>query len=153
MRVGRKGFSLIELLIVMTLMGIMGMYAYPKLRGTTTSWSTRSARQQVTSMLIVARAAAVQNGSEARFIRSGNVVRVAVDSSGTYVTLASRDLYREHGVTFTTSGAARDTIRFDPRGVAIGLTGAAIFKFTNATVKDSICVSKLGKVARTGCTA
>ena len=151
MRARRTGFTLVELLIVMTLMGIMGMYAYPKLRGTTTSWSTRAARQQVTSMLIVARAASVQNGAEARFIRSGNVARVVVDSSGTYVTLASRDLYREHGVTFTTGGTARDTVRFDPRGVAIGLTGAAIFKFTNATVRDSICVTKLGKVARTGC--
>ena len=151
MRARRTGFTLVELLIVMTIMGIMGMYAYPKLRSATTSYSTRNARQQVTSMIIVARAAAVQNGSEARFIRSGNVARVVVDSSGTFVTLASRDLNREHGVTFTTSGTARDTIRFDPRGVAIGLTGAAIFKFTNSTVKDSICVSKLGKVARTGC--
>lgn len=153
MRARRSGFTLIELLIVMTLMGIMGMFAYPKLRGTTTSWSTRSARQQVTSMLIVARAAAVQNGSEARFIRNGNVVRVTVDSSGTYVTLAARNLYTEHGVTLSTGGAARDTVRFDPRGIAIGLTGVAMFKFTNATVKDSICVSKLGKVARTGCSA
>ena len=105
----------------------------------------------ISPLLIVARASAIQNGSEARFIRSGNVVRVTVDSSGTSVTLISRDLYREHGVTFTTGGAARDTVRFDPRGVAIGLTGAAIFKFTNATVKDSICVTKLGKVSRTGC--
>ena len=153
MRGRRSGFTLVELLIVMSLMGIMGMFAYPKLRRSTTSWSTRSARQQVTSMLIVARAAAVQNGSEARFIRSGNVARVIVDSSGTFVTLAARDLYRDHGVTFTTGGVARDTVRFDPRGVAIGLTGAAMFKFTNATVKDSICVSKLGKVARLGCTA
>ena len=151
MRAKRRGFTLVELLIVMTIMGIMGMYAYPKLRNSSTSWSTRNARQQVAAMIIVARAAAVQNGAEARFIRSGNIARVVVDSSGTFVTLASRDLNREHGVTFATSGVARDTIRFDPRGVAIGLTGAAIFKFTNSTVKDSICVTKLGKVARTGC--
>ena len=111
MRARRMGFSLIELLIVMTIMGIMGMYAYPKMRGTTASWSTRSARQQVTSMIIVARAAAVQNGSEARFIRSGNVARVTVDSNGTYVTLASRDLYRDHGVTFTTGGTARAKVQ------------------------------------------
>ena len=153
MRARRTGFTLVELLIVMTLMGIMGMYAYPKLNGSTNGWSARAARQKVTSMIIVARAAAVQNGSEARFIRSGNVVRVAVDSSGTYVTLISRDLGSEHGVTVATGGTPRDTIRFDPRGVAIGLTGAAVFKFTKSTVKDSVCVSKLGKVARTGCTA
>jgi hypothetical protein len=116
--------------------------------------SVRSARQQTAEMLVIARSAAVQNGSEARFIRAGNVVRVTVDSNGTFVTLSVRDLYTEHGVTVAVGGAApRDTVRFDPRGLAIGLTGAATIKFTNSAATDSICVSKLGKVARMGCTA
>jgi prepilin-type N-terminal cleavage/methylation domain-containing protein len=154
MRRNPSGFTLVELLIVITIMGLMGMFVYPKLRGTTTSLSVRNARQQVLTMLVVARAASVQNGSEARFIRSGNVARVVVDSSGTFVTLLSRDLYQEHGVTLANGGAApRDTIRFDSRGMGIGLAGAATFKFTNSTVRDSICVSKYGKVARTGCSA
>lgn len=154
MRASRSGFTLVELLIVITLMGIMGTFAYPRLRGSTSSWSVRSARQQTMEMLVVARSAAVQNGADARFIRSGNVVRVIVDSSGTFVTLASRDLNKEHGVTVTVGGAApRDTVRYDARGLAIGLTGAETITFTKATVTDSICVSKLGKVARMGCTA
>lgn len=153
MRRNTSGFTLVELLIVVIIMGLMGMFAYPKLRGTTTSLSVRNARQQVQTMLVVARAASVQNGSEARFIRSGSTARVMVDSSGTFVTLLSRNLYTEQGVTLTTGGTPRDTIRFDSRGMGIGLAGVAIFKFTNSTVKDSICVSKYGKVARTGCTA
>ena len=149
----RSGFTLVELLIVITVMGLMGTFAYPKLRGTTTGLSVRNARQQVLTMLVTARAASVQNGAEARFIRSGNIVRVVVDSSGTFVTILSRNLDTEHGVSLATGGAApRDTIRFDSRGIAIGLAGAATYKFTKSTVTDSICVSKLGKVARTGCT-
>ena len=154
MRRNRTGFTLVELIIVITIMGMMGMFAYPKLRGSTASWSVRAARQKTTEMLVVARSAAVQNGSEARFIRSGNLVRVVVDSSGTFVTLISRDLYNDNGVTVAVGGSApRDTVRFDPRGLAIGLTGSATIKFTNSTVTESVCVSKLGKVARTGCTA
>ena len=154
MRAHRSGFTLVELLIVIVVMGVLATFALPRLRGTTTALSVRSARQQTTEMLIVARAAAVQNGSEARFIRSGNVVRVIVDSSGTYVTLSARDLYQEHGVTVAVGGAApRDTVRFGARGLSIGSTGAQTITFTNSTVTDSICVSKLGKVARTGCTA
>lgn len=154
MRAKRSGFSLLELLIVIIVMGMLSMFAYPRLRGSTTGLSVRSARQQTTEMLVIARAAAVQNGSEARFIRAGNLIRVLVDSNGTFVTLSARDLYTEHGVTVAVGGAApRDTVRFDPRGLAIGLSGAATITFTNATVTDSICVSKFGKVARTGCTA
>jgi hypothetical protein len=79
---------------------------------------------------------------------------VTVDSNGTFVTLSVRDLYTEHGVTVAVGGAApRDTVRFDSRGLAIGLAGAATITFTNSTATDSICVSKLGKVARIGCTA
>jgi prepilin-type N-terminal cleavage/methylation domain-containing protein len=153
MRANRSGFTLLELLIVIIVIGLLSGFAYPRLRGSTTGLSVRSARQQTTELLVIARAAAVQNGSEARFIRAGNVVRAVVDSNGTFVTLSVRDLYTEHGVTVAVGGAApRDTVRFDPRGLAIGLAGASTIKFTNATVTDSICVSKLGKVARTGCT-
>lgn len=154
MRAHRSGFTLLELLIVIIVMGMLGMFAYPRLRGSTTGIQVRSARQQTQEMLVVARAAAVQNGSEARFIRAGNVVRVTVDSSGTFVTLTTRDLYTEHGVSVEVGGAApRDTVRFDSRGLAIGLTGASTIRFTKSTTRDSVCVSKMGKVARTGCTA
>lgn len=154
MRPTRSGFTLVELMIVVSLMGIMTMFAYPKLRGSTSSLAVRSARQQAAEMLIIARAAAVQNGSDARFIRSGNVLRVIVDSSGTFVTLSARDLYTQHGVTVAVAGTTpHDTVRFDARGQAIGLTSAETIRFTNAAAKDSLCVSKLGKVARSGCTA
>ena len=125
----RSGFTLVELLLVITIMGLLGTVAYPRLRGTTTGLSVRNARQQVLTMLVTARAASVQNGAEARFIRSGNVVRVTVDSSGTFVTLISRDLYTEQGVSVATGGAApRDTVRFDSRGMAIGLSSSTIVK-------------------------
>ena len=152
MRASRSGFTLIEMLIVVSLMGLMGMFALPRLRGSTNSMSVRSARQQTAEMLIVARASAVRSGADSRFIRSGNVVRVVVDSSGTLVTIAARDLYTSLGVTLAVGGTApRDTFRFSPRGQAIGLTGPATLRFTSGSSHDSVCVSKLGKVARAGC--
>ena len=151
MRASRSGFTLVELLIVVSLMGIMGMFAYPRLRGSTTSWSVRSARQQTTEMLVVARSAAVQNGADARFIRSGNVVRVVIDSSGTWVTLASKNLDTEYGVAYGVSSGGRDTVRYDARGIAIGLSGAQWLRFSKDTKVDSVCVSRMGKVAPRSC--
>jgi prepilin-type N-terminal cleavage/methylation domain-containing protein len=152
MRASRSGFTLIEMLIVVSLMGLMGMLAFPRMHAATNSMSVRSARQQAAEMLIVARGSAVRSGADSRFIRSGNVLRVIVDSSGTFVTVAARDLYTSLGVTVEVGGTApRDTVRFSPRGQAIGLTGPATIRFTNGSSHDSVCVSKLGKVARAGC--
>ena len=148
----RSGFTLVEMLLVVVLLGLVGAIAYPRLKGPAAKLSVRSARQQASEMLVVARSAAVQSGAETRFIRSGNVLRTVMDSSGTWITLAARDLYEVHGVTVTLGGTLpKDTIRFDARGVAIGLTAAQTMKFTNSTAADSICVTRVGKVARGGC--
>lgn len=148
----RSGFTLVEMLIVVVLLGLMSAIAYPRLKGPAAKLSVRSARQQASEMLVVARTAAVQSGAETRFIRSGNVLRTVMDSSGTWITLAARDLYSMHGVTVAVTGTLpKDTIRFDARGVAIGLTASETLKFTNATAADSVCVTRVGKVARGGC--
>jgi prepilin-type N-terminal cleavage/methylation domain-containing protein len=148
----RLGFTLIEMLLVVVFLGLLSMIAYPRLKGPAASLSVSTARQQATEMLLVARTTAVQAGAETRFIRSGNVVRAVMDSSGSWVTLAARDLYADEGVTLASSGSApHDTVRFDARGVAIGLTASQSLKFTNLTAVDSICVTRVGKVTRGGC--
>lgn len=148
----RQGFTLIEMLLVVVFLGVLSAIAYPRLKGPAASLSVSSARQQTSEMLIVARTSAAQTGAETRFIRNGNIVRVVMDSSGTWITVAARDLYTAHGVTVAVSGTApKDTIRFDARGVAIGLSAAETFKFTNAAAVDSVCVTRVGKVARGGC--
>ena len=55
-------------------------------------------------------------------------------------------------VTVAISGTApKDTIRFDARGIAIGLTASETIKFINLTAVDSVCVTRVGKVTRGGC--
>ncbi|HEX8849794.1 MAG TPA: GspH/FimT family pseudopilin [Gemmatimonadaceae bacterium] len=148
----RTGFTLVEMLLVVVFLGLMGAIAYPRLKGPAAGLSVRAALQQTSEMLVVARTAAVQSGSETRFIRNGNVLRTVMDSSGTWITLTARDLYALHGVTLTMSGTLpKDTIRFDARGVAIGLTASQTIRFTNSNAVDSVCVTRVGKVTRGGC--
>lgn len=147
----RGGFTLLDLVLSITVMGLVGAIAFPRMRGPITSLQVRAARQSMSQMIVVARAAAIQSGTEARFVRSGNATRVVVDSSGVFMTLTAKDLATEYGVALSVSTGGRDTLRFDPRGVAIGLNGAQWFRFTRDATVDSVCVSRFGKVMLKGC--
>lgn len=146
----RAGYTLTEMVTVLVMVAIFMALTAPKLRGVTAASGLRSARQQTAVYLAQARAAAVQRGREARFVRSGNVVQVTVDSSGTQVLVGRpHDLYREHGVSL---GATSDVIAFDPRGFAIGTGSMQRVWMTRGSGRDSVCITKFGKVITQGCT-
>jgi hypothetical protein len=75
-------------------------------------------------------------------------------SNGTRLSLGSAEhLDKTEGVVITRgTGVARDLIAFDSRGLSlIGTvtTPGYVFVVTRNNVKDSICVSRLGLIART----
>ena len=147
----RRGFTLLDMVLTIAITGIVGAMALPRLKAPAAGLQVRSAKLATSQMIVVARSAAIQSGSEARFIRSGNVVRVVIDSSGTWVTLASKNLDTEYGVAYGVSSGGRDTVRYDARGIAIGLSGAQWLRFSKDTKVDSVCVSRMGKVAPRSC--
>lgn len=145
----RAGYTLTEMVTVMVMVAVLTALTAPKLHGVTSSAGLHAARQQTAVYMAQARAVAVQRGREARFVRAGNVIKVTVDSSGTQVIVAAAyDLYREHGVTLS---ASRDSIQFDPRGFAIGLSSTEQVHLTRAGLRDSVCVTKFGKLIPQGC--
>lgn len=155
MRDRRAGFTIPELLIVVILMGILTSLALPSIRHTTGRMKVRAARQQATSLLVLARAASVQRSAESRFVRTANSMKVLVDSNGTFVVFAgTRDMGRTLNVAVQGFGSlAGDTLRFDPRGAAIAQSSSGKLRFTLDGWTDSVCVSRLGKVGvRGGCT-
>lgn len=148
----RAGYTFIEMMTVMVIFGVVTGLSIPRLQGATAAAGMRSARLQVSSYLAQARALSLQRGRETRFIRTGNAIRVVVDSSGTYVTYArSHDLYGEHRTSLSSSGITADTIRFDARGFSVGASGLRKIYLTRAGQSDSVCVTKLGKVIQSGC--
>ncbi|PYP63613.1 MAG: hypothetical protein DMD26_14330 [Gemmatimonadetes bacterium] len=146
----RSGYTLTEMIVVLIIVGVVTSLSIPRLHGATSSAGLRSARQQTAVYLAQAHALAVQRGKEARFVRSGNLVTVTVDSSGTQVVYSrTHDLQREHGVAIPT--ASLDTIKFDSRGFAIGAGTVEKVVLTRDGMRDSVCVSKFGKVITRGC--
>jgi prepilin-type N-terminal cleavage/methylation domain-containing protein len=97
----RNGFTLIEMMIVIVIMGIMLAMAMPKLHDWSSSADARGARTAATTLLAKARAAAIQNNqvTTASFNgTSGAVVTVATNDTLQQVAMGS-----EYGITMTMS--------------------------------------------------
>jgi len=146
----RTGYTLTEMMVVLIMIGVVTALSIPRLHGASSSAGLRSARQQTASYLAQAHSLAIQRGKEAWFNRSGDVITVTVDSSGTQVIYGrAHDLSKEHGVTIPTT--SHDIIKFDSRGYAIGAGTTEKVVLTRDGMRDSVCVSKLGKVITRGC--
>ena len=146
----RAGFSLIETMVVLVIMGIAMAISLPKFAAMRDRMSVRSAKQQFASYLATARAAAIRQGQSGQFHANNNTIWSNVnqpDGSNINVSRAV-SLKTARGVTVTLNGSApsQDSIQFDSRGLSI-TGGAHTYLFTRNGFKDSICVSRLGLIA------
>jgi prepilin-type N-terminal cleavage/methylation domain-containing protein len=143
----RSGFSAIELIVVMTIVGVIATVALPRGRDTYARTQVRSAKQEVAVTLVRARAAAIQNGRAARFVRQGNTVSVVLESAGQLVPVGpANDLGQDYGVSLA---MAQNEIRFDPRGFAFGIDPAAGYqsiRVSRGALTDSVCVTRFGRI-------
>ena len=144
----RSGFTFVEMLIVMIVMGVVMALAVPKFNALRNSGKLGSAKVHIMSSLTTARAAAIQNGRRARWAVSGNsVVVTADDGAGNFVNVSPpADFATQYNVTLR---ASDPTIEFDGRGLAsLASTGKI---YVVGTTTDSVCVTRLGVVLRNGC--
>ena len=154
-RGGRAGFTIMEMMVVVLVIGIMTGLMVKPIAGAFAQSSRRSATREVASYLFRARGIAVQQSRASELVRTGNVIKIRVDSSGTKVTLGqTRDLNQIYGVTLTTTppsgGLPVDTIRFDTRGLTAIATNLPKFIITRSGA-DTLCVTGMGRVSSRGC--
>jgi prepilin-type N-terminal cleavage/methylation domain-containing protein len=147
-RAMRRGVTLTEMMIVLVLLGILAAIAFPGFARGSERSNVRTSKQRIASYLAVTRAAAIQRGRVARFVRTGNTIKVLVDSANTQGVFAPVIDLAEQGVTFTPT---RDTISFDPRGLAFGFTGTAHLVVQKGSSRDSVCVMGMGRISTAGC--
>ena len=143
----RKGFTLMEIITVMVIMGIVMMMALPKYGHMNDRNAMRSAKDGLSARISAARAASVASGKPATFSIIGDTMRVTLTSNGITTTKgADINLFQQFGVSMTSGNA---NVKFDGRGMANQT--ALVLKFARSNLSDSLCISKLGLINRHGC--
>ena len=148
------GFTLIELVVVVVLVGLIAAVAFPAIASSRRNASVQNARHAVTAALSLARSTAISYGRVAEMWIDTAAVRIWVqvdtsedrDGSG-LVTLGGMNIGEELGITL---GTDSDAVCFDGRGLAATTTtcptpGALIRLISDSRV-DTVIVSSAGRV-------
>jgi prepilin-type N-terminal cleavage/methylation domain-containing protein len=146
----RSGFTLIEMLTVVAMMAIIVAVSVPRVRSVRDRSNLRAARDEVATGLAVARSAAVQKGTTATFIVRHDTVRVALANGLGQSIMPARPLDVLYGVQVRPD-VADTAITFDSRGFVPDRSQKVKYLLNLGTLKDSVCVSRLGIVTKTGC--
>jgi prepilin-type N-terminal cleavage/methylation domain-containing protein len=146
---GRRGFSFMELMVVVTMIGIMLAVALPYLRSSTSKASARGAADAVTALHSRARMAAISRGRSAKLvIPSGTnkvlVIASKVTTSGIDTLGKVVDLAGQYGVTITSTS---DTVSFSPRGIGTFSSLITII-ISKSGFSDTLKISRGGRLQR-----
>ena len=154
----RAGFTMVELVIALTVGGLLMAFATPKLRSIRDRNNLRAAKNQLSAMLSTARASAIQKGRAARFHVAVDSVYVTVDTTAAtgapaLTVVAKRRLKTEFNATLKVRTAADTVVPFDARGFASTRSQqTAIYVVTvPGAGSDSLCVTRYGLIAKREC--
>lgn len=152
--IARRGYSIIELLIVLTIIGITTAIALPKLRGMGLGTDIVSAQNALVSRVAGTRAAAIQAGQSSRiYFHRDSVWTVTVSGTGVETRVGSMlNLRGQFNVTAVVNPADNTFIQFDPRGIG-SLAGGAGTMVRLELTRDAqhtgrFCVTRYGRVIR-----
>jgi prepilin-type N-terminal cleavage/methylation domain-containing protein len=150
----RAGFTLLELMIVMSMVVMLTTITFPRLSRWRTRYELRSAKVHVATAIATARAAAVQKGRRARLRVVGNRISVTVDTNAAGLAatvIPPTDLYDRYGVTIRMEGGTGDSLVYVSRGVVEQLGAMPRYYFAGPAGRDSLCVSGVGLLVKKGC--
>jgi prepilin-type N-terminal cleavage/methylation domain-containing protein len=151
----RYGFTLVETLIVVVLLGLIVLIGFPKVSAAMGKSDLRSARTTMINLVATARAASVQ-GNRLTWIKfEGNSAYVIarprlsgpggalVEPCDTVGTVHDLDGQYKVGVT-----AGTDSIQFDPRGFGAWTGGDVSIVLTRGDHYETINIDGLGRVTK-----
>jgi prepilin-type N-terminal cleavage/methylation domain-containing protein len=154
----RRGFSLMELMIVVAMMGILATLGLPKFRTVRDQNNVAGARQRIESMVASARAAAVHKGRLSLFAISGNMSSVWTQNPTTGIWQQQTPWVNINsvysGVNIQIGGPGWNYVYFEPRGLTWATSrppSTVVFRLVGQISMDSVCVTRMGQILPRGC--
>ena len=146
MKTHGRGFTLIEIVMVLTLVGVIMTVGVPFFRNATTKQSVRSAMSAMVAMHARAKSIAIQRARTTALVlnaSAGTAVIVSSGIGGTVDTVGRvESMAQRFGVTFTTTQTA---LMFSPRGIGTSTAGTTII-ITKSGFSDTVTVSAAGRL-------
>jgi prepilin-type N-terminal cleavage/methylation domain-containing protein len=143
----RRGFTVIEIIIVIVLIGVVAGLAAPRLRTALIRQDVRSARDALVNMHATARASAIQRGRFTALWIVGDTALVVAQHPVTaaFDTVVNpTNLRTRWGVTVTTNN---NWLVFDSRGMS-NTGGTTTIVVRRGAFQDNIQINPLGRVVR-----
>ena len=145
----RTGFSLVELITVVIIIGLLAGFGFPRIRDLGVREAVRGARRAMTTHLARARATAVQRGCSAVLHLNDDAGAVWLTAcpipgagAATLDTVGTVDNLQERfGVAFT---ADADSVLYTPQGLAFAASPIAL-TFTRGEYAASLQVTPAGR--------
>lgn len=148
----RDGFTLVETLIVVVLLGLIVLIGFPKMSSAMVQNDVRGARTTMVNLVAKARAASVQSNRvtwikiEGNSAYVGATPRLVADGLSTTDTVgAVQDLAGVYGVAVV---AGVDSIQFDPRGFGTGFGTTKSITVSRGSHSSTITIDGLGRVRK-----
>jgi prepilin-type N-terminal cleavage/methylation domain-containing protein len=146
----RHGFTLIETLIVLVVIGLVGLMALPRLNGAFAQSNVLSAKAKVMALYSTARTTAVSSNQTAVLRISGNQVYVyayprrkaPIGANTRDTIIRPTDLSTAYGVTLS---GGTDSVRVSPTGLG---RDSAVIVLTKYSSVDTLLISRYGRVIK-----
>jgi len=144
----RKGFSIIEMVVVIILIGLIASIGFPRLRDSLEKQNVRSAKALIATLAATARGAAIQRGCSATLnmtVDSIWVTACGVNPPAASVQVGTKKLVGdEFNVTLNSTAA---TVVYDPRGITTQFQTTTI-RVIGPNYRDSVMINEVGRVSK-----
>jgi prepilin-type N-terminal cleavage/methylation domain-containing protein len=138
--VRRLAFSLLELVIVLSLVGLLIALALPRFSGMRDGASVRAAMADLSAVFSMARQSAITRRTTVAVVLDTTLGTVELRAAGR--SFSRHDLNATFGIVL---GANRDSAVYDSRGLGYAVSNLTVTVRRGAIV-DTLTMSRLGRV-------